>query len=139
MILEDSKTKLAVHSDWISGIACISPTRFITVSHDFTICYNWHNVIWNHRIIGYHDDYVKGVELIKIDEVKCKFATIGLDKKLKIWELDTFEVENEDDVEATLLAEFNNVTSHDTGSIYCLACTQDMLIFGCLLYTSRCV
>ncbi|CDO96329.1 unnamed protein product [Kluyveromyces dobzhanskii CBS 2104] len=130
VIIEESQTKLAVHSDWISGIACLSATKFLTVSHDFTICYNWKTINWNHRIVGYHDDYVKGISLLGLDEMKCKFATVGLDKKLKIWELDLFEVENEEDIEAKLLGEFDNTTLQDAGSIYCLISVKNLVIFG---------
>lgn len=130
VIIEESHTKLAVHSDWISGIACLSATKFLTVSHDFTICYNWQTTAWNHRIVGYHDDYVKGIALIGFHDMKCKFATVGLDKKLKIWELDLFEVENEDDEEAKLIGEFDNATKQDAGSIYCVAATESTVIFG---------
>lgn len=130
VVIEETQTKLAVHSDWISGIACLSAAKFLTVSHDFTICYNWKTTIWNHKIVGYHADYVKGIALIGLEDMKCRYATVGLDKKLKIWELDLFEVENEEDVEAKLLGKFDNTTHHDAGSIYCLTATKDVIIFG---------
>lgn len=130
VIIHRTKSKLTVHSDWISDIACISQNQFITVSHDFTICYNWYNLGWNHKIIGYHNDYVKGISLLDLGDTSCKFITVGLDKRLKLWSLDLVEVEKDEDIEANLICEFDNTSNLDTGSIYCVSCAGQFAIFG---------
>lgn len=111
------RTRMQLHSDWVTDISSISKNQYITVSHDFSISLLTlnENGTWENYILGYHDDYVKNVLILKNDNNEVKFATSGLDRRVKIWVLKW------DDVKCcSLLFTIDNTQLHETGSIYAM-------------------
>ncbi|AMD22866.1 HHR097Wp [Eremothecium sinecaudum] len=119
------RIRMQIHSDWISGMVRVNDYTFLTVSHDFSVSLlklqefsnNWSSVI-----LGYHDDYVKCIELLPHED-GVRFVTAGLDKKVKFWSL----LENS----ASLLFEYDNSQPHETGAVYALcALSPSHVIIG---------
>ncbi|EJS41846.1 YOL087C [Saccharomyces arboricola H-6] len=157
--------RMQVHSDWASDLIHVNTEStdlsagdtFISVSHDFSIVLisvNAELTIWDKKIIGDHDDYIKCIVPIHYDmsngygideqgsdadaswdETNNRmaideqnyflFATGGLDRKIKIWCLS-----NGPDKIATLLHTFDNAQPNDTGSIYSMSSVIPKYNFG---------
>lgn len=112
--------RMQAHSDWVSDIIQVGHNTFITVSHDFSIVLlTLHDGLdsWETKIIGDHEDYIKCVVHIPTNDDRFLFATGGLDRKVKVWSLEHNE--------ATLLNEFDNAQTDDTGSVYAMAAVAD--------------
>ncbi|CUS22617.1 LAQU0S06e02102g1_1 [Lachancea quebecensis] len=111
------RLRMQVNSDWVSDIAEVGDDKFIVVSHDFFVCLltlGPGEDTWSTKIIGYHDDYVKCVAVLGTTADKeIKFATCGLDMKLKVWLL-------RDNGTSNLLHSFDNAQPLDSGSLYAL-------------------
>lgn len=111
------RLKMQVNSDWVSDMVEIDERKFIVVSHDFFVSLltlGADDDTWSTEIIGYHDDYVKCVAFLgRTDDSSVKFATCGLDMKIKIWLL-------KDSRNCTLLHTFDNHQPLETGSLYAL-------------------
>ncbi|CAR25275.1 Duf1p [Lachancea thermotolerans CBS 6340] len=111
------RLRMQVNSDWVSDIAEIGDGRFIVVSHDFFVCLltlGADEDTWSTKIIGYHDDYAKCVAVLGATaDGGIKFATCGLDMKLKVWLL-------KDNGTSNLLHSFDNAQPLDSGSLYAL-------------------
>lgn len=120
VILHGNKgpVRVQAHSDWITQIAQIGDSHYITVSHDFaivllTLIKDAEDAppIWEYRMVGEHDDYIKSV--VTIGEECTSFATAGLDKCIKLWSTDElYNVE--------LMHTFDLNMNPLLGSIYCV-------------------
>lgn len=122
------RIRMQVHSDWVSDIIEVSRNRYVVVSNDFSLSLltlHAENDAWESKIIGYHEDYVKcatllpsrGAEDYEGHEGVVRFATSGLDKKVKVWSLSGCE--------ASLLHTFDNAQPDETGSLYAMAAVQN--------------
>ncbi|QLL34358.1 hypothetical protein HG536_0G02170 [Torulaspora globosa] len=121
--------RMQAHSDWVTDIIQISRNKFITVSHDFSIVLltlHDDSDTWETKIIGDHGDYIKCIVHIPTDDNEFVFATGGLDRKVKFWNLK--------DDQAYLIDEFLNSSDHDeTGSIYAMAAIDHGMGFNLLI------
>lgn len=111
-----SGVKVQAHSDWVSDIIQVDSNSYITVSYDFSIVLlTWRPALenWETRIIGDHEDYIKCIVKLPTSEEDCiMFATGGLDKKVKVWKMES-KING-----AECIRVFDNIQANDTGSIY---------------------
>ncbi|AGO12390.1 AaceriAER035Wp [[Ashbya] aceris (nom. inval.)] len=141
------RVRMQVHSDWVSDLVELSEGMYLSVSHDFSVhllLLQARNDAWDTRILGYHDDYVKCICVLQRGGAdssrssssersqgesgggggggRALFATGGLDKKVKFWELQGRE--------ARVLFEYDNAQPQETGSVYamCALSTQEVVI-----------
>ncbi|GAV52259.1 hypothetical protein ZYGR_0AG02500 [Zygosaccharomyces rouxii] len=108
--------KVQAHSDWVTDIIQVDSNSYVTVSYDFSIVLlTWRPALdnWETKIIGDHKDYIKCiVEIPTNEEDRIMFATGGLDKKVKVWKMES-KVNG-----AECIRVFDNIQANDTGSIY---------------------
>ncbi|GAV47247.1 hypothetical protein ZYGR_0H00880 [Zygosaccharomyces rouxii] len=108
--------KVQAHSDWVSDIIQVDIDSYVTVSYDFSIVLlTWKPALgnWETKIIGDHEDYIKCIVGIPTTEEDCiMFATGGLDKKVKVWKMESKSNG------AECIRVFDNIQANDTGSIY---------------------
>ncbi|AAS52719.2 AER035Wp [Eremothecium gossypii ATCC 10895] len=138
------RVRMQVHSDWVSDLVELSAGTYLSVSHDFSVhllLLQTRNDGWETRILGYHDDYVKCICVLQRGGAdssrssssersrgesgsggRALFATGGLDKKVKFWELQGRE--------ARVLFEYDNAQPQETGSVYalCALSPQEVVI-----------
>ncbi|SCU90615.1 LADA_0F05314g1_1 [Lachancea dasiensis] len=114
---EWQRLRMQTNSDWVSDMVELDSGRFVVVSHDFFVCLltlNSKGNAWSSRMLGYHDDYVKKVVTLgKTESGDWRFATCGLDMKIKVWTL-------RDNGASDLVRTINNAQAEQTGSLYAL-------------------
>lgn len=122
--------RLQVHSDWVSDLIELGPHMYVSVSHDFSIVlirifkvtdplsndWNWS---WDMKIIGDHGDYIKCIVPLYSKPGIRMFATAGLDKTVKIWQVNEniTAVDSENTIEEQTKADEDVSYKYDSDNI----------------------